>query len=600
MILKRLYELAEREALLDDLAFKEESIAVQIGVKSDGKYTGIVDLRSEIPSKSGKGKPKKSKGKLLRVPQPHGSPNVSGFACYFADTLPRVLPITDDKKSRLSRETFWNQIRQAAQETQDEALLAVAAFGDLLEVDEGLRERLRHDVDELKLAAGARATFTLVPSDDNKPISVRSSVRDWYRNFFEKHQAEKLDEGPVGVCQVTGEHGPLATTHATKIKLPGGQGAGVALVSNDKAAFESYELPKAVNASVSYRASEAYARALNALIADERSSVSAGNVRFLFWTTSEGDDSIANLFSQPTPDDITKLFDDVRRGKSHSRPVETADFYCLSVSPNAARMVVRDYLELPLAKAKENIADWFRDLEIVDAFTLVEGAAFSIWLLAAGTVRKGDDISPNVTPWLLKAAIDGKPLPDSILADVLRRLRVENAPSRFSPARMGLIKLALNRHPQKGTLTMTPSIDPEASKQSLGYACGELLAFLARCQDPKSFGANAQIVERYFGAASMSPQYVFPVLIKLNRHHLAKIRDEMPGFAFDLEKELEERLEPFLPSPGLPPDFPAVLNLVEQGRFALGFYHRRAEYRRRNQDRKIQKEAELAAETPNV
>jgi len=72
---------------------------------------------------------------------------------------------------------------------------------------------------------------------------------------------------------------------------------------------------------------------------------------------------------------------------------------------------------------------------------------------------------------------------------------------------------------------------------------------------------------------------VFPTLLRLNRHHIAKIRDEMAGFAVNLEIELEERVAPLRPAPDRPADFPALLSLAEQGRFALGFYHQRADYR---------------------
>src|SRR5262249_46311395 len=100
-------------------------------------------------------------------------------------------------------------------------------------------------------------------------------------------------------------------------------------------------------------------------------------------------------------------------------------------------------------------------------------------------------------------------------------------------------------------------------------------------------GTSAQILERYFGSASTAPRSVFPVLLRLNRHHLKKIRDERPpGFAVNLEKELEQRLEPFRMENSHDPDFPALLSLPEQGRFALGFYHQRADYRKQSADRK--------------
>ena len=138
---------------------------------------------------------------------------------------------------------------------------------------------------------------------------------------------------------------------------------------------------------------------------------------------------------------------------------------------------------------------------------------------------------------------------------------------------------------------MPEQLSDDLSEQSAAYACGRLLAFLARCQSPKDFGAGAQILDRFFGAASTAPRAVFPLLLRLNRHHLRKIRDEMAGFAFRLEEELEQRLQPFRHVEGSEPDFPAVLSLVEQGRFSLGFYHQRAQYRSSSAERKAAEQA---------
>ncbi len=114
---------------------------------------------------------------------------------------------------------------------------------------------------------------------------------------------------------------------------------------------------------------------------------------------------------------------------------------------------------------------------------------------------------------------------------------------------------------------------------------------LARCQSPKDFGTTAQVLERFFGAASTAPRSVFPLLLRLNRHHMKKVRDDNPGFAFNLERELEARPRPLQSSDACDPDFPALLGLPEQGRFALGFYHQRAAYRAESAERKAAHDA---------
>ena len=54
MILQRLYELADREKLLEDPSFVNKEVACRIDIDDAGNYLGIQDLRQSIekPAKS--------------------------------------------------------------------------------------------------------------------------------------------------------------------------------------------------------------------------------------------------------------------------------------------------------------------------------------------------------------------------------------------------------------------------------------------------------------------------------------------------------------------------------------------------------------------
>jgi CRISPR-associated protein Csd1 len=137
---------------------------------------------------------------------------------------------------------------------------------------------------------------------------------------------------------------------------------------------------------------------------------------------------------------------------------------------------------------------------------------------------------------------------------------------------------------------MTESLDTRNRIRDRAYVCGRLLAFMARCQSPKDFGAGAQIVERFFGSAILSPRSVLPTLLKLNRNHISIIRGQKKGFAFNLDAELDNLLDLITADGDVAPDFPATLTLAEQGRFALGFYHQRADYRRVSAEKKLEQD----------
>ena len=106
-------------------------------------------------------------------------------------------------------------------------------------------------------------------------------------------------------------------------------------------------------------------------------------------------------------------------------------------------------------------------------------------------------------------------------------------------------------------------LDPD--HQSAAYRLGRLFAVLEKIQEEASPGLNATIRDRYYGAASATPVAVFTTLLRLKNHHLGKLN---PGRATQMEKLIGEIMA------GVE-DFPRHLNLPDQGRFALGYYHQR-------------------------
>lgn len=242
------------------------------------------------------------------------------------------------------------------------------------------------------------------------------------------------------------------------------------------------------------------------------------------------------------------------------------------ISANAARAVIRDYLEQPLPRLRENLARWFQHLRIVDPYKKEVTSVFPLWILAAATVRQGDDVAPATPTLLLDAAFKAGPVPDSILGACIRPLHVEGSEG-FKPARMALIKLALIRMNTQGA-TMGEELD--TSRDDPAYVCGRLLGVFEQIQSAAMSGVNATVVDRFYGTASTAPALVFPRLFKSAEQHLSKLSGEKPGWAVNLQKELEAlsiRLQ----------RFPSLLSLSEQGQFALGFYHQRADYRMKRQ-----------------
>ena len=116
-------------------------------------------------------------------------------------------------------------------------------------------------------------------------------------------------------------------------------------------------------------------------------------------------------------------------------------------------------------------------------------------------------------------------------------------------------------------------LDKENTNQ--GYLCGRLFAVLDKIQEE----ANKQhsIRERYMNSASSTPAAVFPTILNLSNHHLEKLDNE--GRKVNFEK-LKQEIISKIDADG----FHSQLDLQDQGRFFIGFYHQRQDFFTNNDD----------------
>ena len=96
------------------------------------------------------------------------------------------------------------------------------------------------------------------------------------------------------------------------------------------------------------------------------------------------------------------------------------------------------------------------------------------------------------------------------------------------------------------------------------YLLGRLFAVLEDLQQRANPGINATIRGRFFNSACATPAIVFPQLLKLAQAHLKKL-DAGPRIYYDRQiGEITGRFDT---------DYPARLDLRDQGIFQLGYYH---------------------------
>ena len=617
MILQRLYQLADRERLLDDPAFVRIPIQCVVLIAGDGSYSGLIDVRQRDEVAGKRGGPPKIRvtgGRSVLVPvRPvqwdkkqskwkTTDPAASGDekpACFLADTIARALPIERlidadaREKFQAQRSTFWRFIAFAANQTHDPALEAVARLQERFQSTE-LQGRLANDVEQAGLKHSQLCTFAWEP--DGGPLLLeRPDVLEWWRAFYGA-DSETQHSGLVsGLCQVTGEITSIAPTSESPISGLASVGClptGAKILAGNVPSAESFNQRDATGGMISARGMNGFTRALNALIAGElpsgpHTAQRIANVMFLFWTREPVDSGVNAIF-EPSPKDVDNLLKSLYSGHESAAMQNVNEFYLLSVSGNSARVVVRDYLETPLPNLKQNLAKWFQDLRIADSSNEGVGKPTSLvplWLLSASTALDMDQVAPDTPSRLVHAAIHGGAISDSILIACLRRLRAEGS-AGFRTPRLALIKLTLLRR----NIPVTETLNSDENHPA--YVCGRLMAVFEQIQYAALGDVNANVTDKFFGTFSAAPAMLLGRLFDGATKHLRKLRSEKPGAFVSLDRMLTEVSSQLVAPPN------GKLSLHDQGRFALGYYHqkaRRFEEFAERQAAKAEKEAAAAS-----
>ena len=108
-------------------------------------------------------------------------------------------------------------------------------------------------------------------------------------------------------------------------------------------------------------------------------------------------------------------------------------------------------------------------------------------------------------------------------------------------------------------------LDKENTNQ--GYLCGRLFAVLDKIQ----YDANgiSTIRERYMNSACATPAAVFATILNLSNHHAEKLSKGAQIYYEKMKQEIVSAIDAT--------GFPAHLDLQDQGRFFVGYYHQRQE-----------------------
>lgn len=377
------------------------------------------------------------------------------------------------------------------------------------------------------------------------------------------------------VCLITGEQcDPVATTTPTAIA--GGNPSGSRLVAfQTNKGYDSYGKSQCLNAPMSKDAEAAFTTALNRMLAKgSHNKFKLGNRTFVFWASSDDEasrkmeDGLFDLLgvTDERDDDPNAKIEEVRKVfKAISSGMLKTNlddrFYILGLAPNVARIAVVYWSETSLKEFATNIERHFSDMEIVDNRKEPKPYMGLRNMLSAVTLS-GSNVTPNLPEAVAKSIFLGIPYPYTLFSTCIRRIRAEEGEVRIS--RAAIMKAYLNRLNEKNQKKINIMLD----KQNLnpGYLCGRLFAVLENLQ----FAANGQDTIRasYMNAASATPSAVFPTILKLSNSHYSKLAKDKKGLAVFFDNQKKEIM-------AMIQDFPDTLELSDQGRFFLGYYHQK-------------------------
>lgn len=577
--LKEYYDRKLNEGLIAQDGWIKGGIDFLLDLDFDGKIIDISDLR-ELEGKK-------------KISHPIDVPNIGKQALKHTNSGKDANLLWDNAsfvfglgdKGNLRLQSMIEAIEKWIGETSDAGIIAVRKF-----LEKGLENRSHFDLalshpeyGELLREGNAKISFSI--SQMSYKVVFHSPVVANALKRIGGQNAEMGDGSAKGVCLVTGnEDVAIELTHPVTKGVWGAQSSGACIVSFNKDAFNSYGKTQSLNAPVSKIVASQYGKALNTMLDSKRQCIHIGDASTVFWSAKESsfESDFSSFFKEPEKDNpdegaqkVKALFESVNSGAYYEDEGSTR-FYILGLAPNAARISVRFWQVGTISEFATRIKQYFVDFSIVKPPK--EPEYYSIWriLVNTATQDKSENIPPNLAGDFMRSILNGTPYPATLLQAALRRIRSDTE-NRVKPIRAALIKAYLNRYHRFNPNINQREINMELdiSQPSTGYQLGRLFATLEKIQEEANPGINATIRERFYGAACATPVTVFTNLLRLKNHHLAKIENR--GRVINFERLLGEIMSNLK-------DFPAHLDLHEQGRFAIGYYHQRQEFFAKRED----------------
>ncbi len=579
MILQALKEYYDRKAADPDSGiaaegFERKEIPFLVVINRDGKFVNLEDTREKVGNRM--------VAHTYMLPRSKTRTGSRSFETTFLlwDHIGYLFGQPEgDQKAARQHQTWQQSLKDLPKSlVQDEGIKAIVRFyskpGQIASV------KAHSTWAECLKLSSCNMTFRL--AGDEMPIACRAAVQSFVQTTVsQQRQAE--DKGNdvsavYGLCLITGEPGEIARIHG---HTPINKDTKSLVAFQKNSGYDSYGKEQCFNAPVCKAAEFAYTTGLNTLLKSKYQRIQVGDATTVFWSAKRStfENDLLLFFAEPRKDDPDWNTDTVRAvyasiwNGAYVVPDDDTQFYVLGLSPNSARIAIRFWQAATVKEIGHRFKLHVDDLSIVHGEKIDSALPIRRLLHAIAPLEDDDRLPPNLCGDLVHSILAGVPYPQTLLQAAIRRIRAEHD---ITYPRAALIKACLNRSSrfhnpeQKEELHVTLDL----TNNNVGYRLGRLFATLERIQRRKftqkgGKEPNSTIRDKYYGSASGTPVAVFGTLIRLSKHHLASL--ENAGERVNFEKLLGEIMS------GVN-DFPSYLQLDDQGRFAIGYYHQMQDF----------------------
>ena len=407
------------------------------------------------------------------------------------------------------------------------------------------------------------------------------AIQSAWSNYYSKpQQGDKVMR-----CLVTGKKKPIAVLHPAIKGVKNAQSSGAQLVSFNVSAGESYghQNEQGLNAPVSKEAAQGYGTALNYLLASPIHHAYCGDTTIAYWSR-ENDDCNSSFFSQlmllqSGSDSEQKRLDGIVKSVVSGKSLDEfgvqldSPFFIVGLAPNAARISLRFFLPSTFGQFVENIAEHYKRITVVHAPTAKEFISpYSLLHAVENPGAKKPVYESVFCAPLMRSILNNTRYPEGMYQSIIERIRAsqndeEKQTKKITRSRAAFIRAYLLKN--VGLSREEITVTENENTSSIAYNLGRLFAILESLQYQANGSSN--LANRYMNSASVTPELVYPILLRLANAHLNKVGHDKPGLASWYKNQIAgligtDRVE----------RLPKRLNLTEQGEFFLGYYEQYA------------------------